>query len=79
MLPGGTPIAAHFHISRTITRRAERLVAKLIDIEPYTNPFTMQYLNRLSDLFFVLARKANDDGRKDILWVPGRNIQQNEE
>lgn len=71
VLPGGTPLAAEFHIGRTIVRKSERIVAELIDIEPYTNPFTMHYLNRLSDLFFVLARIANDEGRKDVLWQPG--------
>ncbi len=72
VLPGGTELAAQFHLCRTIVRRSERLVAELIDIEPFTNPYTMQYLNRLSDLFFVLARVANDEGKKDVLWVPGR-------
>ncbi len=72
VLPGGTPLAAEFHIGRTMVRKSERIVAELIDVEPYTNPLTMQYLNRLSDLFFVLARVANDEGRKDVLWQPGK-------
>jgi len=72
ILPGGSELAVEFHISRTIVRRAERLVAELIDIEPYTNPFTIHYLNRLSDLFFVMSRIANNNGKDDILWIPGR-------
>ncbi len=76
ILPGGGALGAEFHMGRTIVRRAERLVAELIDIEPYTNPFTIHYLNRLSDLFFVMARVANNNGASndasDVLWSPGR-------
>lgn len=72
VLPGGTPAAAHLHHARTIVRHAERLVARLRETEPEaTNPQAMVYLNRLSDLLFVLARVANDDGRTDVLWKPG--------
>jgi cob(I)alamin adenosyltransferase len=71
ILPGGTPLSAALHIARTVTRRAERLVAALIEAEPDTSPETLRYLNRLSDLLFVLGRVANAGGTKDILWVPG--------
>ncbi len=71
VLPGGTPLSAAFHVARTVTRRAERLVAELAAAEPDTNPEAVRYLNRLSDLFFVLARVANNQGAKDVLWVPG--------
>ncbi|MDB5622888.1 MAG: cob(I)yrinic acid a,c-diamide adenosyltransferase [Devosia sp.] len=71
VLPGGTPLSAAFHIVRTVTRRAERLVVELAAAEPDTSPEVIRYLNRLSDLFFVLARVANNQGTKDVLWVPG--------
>jgi cob(I)alamin adenosyltransferase len=62
------------HLARTITRRAERTVTTLLEIEPDTTSIvTMQYLNRLSDLLFVLARAANNNGQSDVLWVPGKN------
>lgn len=70
ILPGGSPAAAHFHLARTVCRRAERSLVTLIAVEP-VNPQVLIYLNRLSDLFFVLARIANDDGKKDVLWIPG--------
>ncbi|HEX3814122.1 MAG TPA: cob(I)yrinic acid a,c-diamide adenosyltransferase [Mycobacteriales bacterium] len=70
ILPGGTPGAALLHQARTIARRAERSAWALLDAEPdRTNVLTAQYLNRLSDLLFVLARAANPDG--DVLWRPG--------
>lgn len=75
VLPGGTPVAADLHLARTVTRRAERAVAALVHAEPdSTNPLAMIYLNRLSDLLFVLARIANTPpfgGDGDVLWVPG--------
>lgn len=72
VLPGGSPLSAHLHLARTITRRAERRVSDLILREPgAVNHEAMLYLNRLSDLLFVLARVANDDGRADVKWVPG--------
>jgi cob(I)alamin adenosyltransferase len=72
VLPGGTPVAAHLHVARTVCRRAERLVAELGVAEPgAVNPEVLRYLNRLSDLLFVLARAANDGGRGDVLWCPG--------
>ncbi|QOR38272.1 cob(I)yrinic acid a,c-diamide adenosyltransferase [Billgrantia diversa] len=72
ILPGGTALAAHLHLARTVTRRAERLVTALM-IEQSVNPEVLRYLNRLSDLLFVLARRANGNGDNDVLWVPGAN------
>ncbi len=72
VLPGGTPLAAHLHMARTIVRRAERLVVELVLNEPAGNAEVMIYLNRLSDLLFVLARVANANGKADVLWTPGR-------
>jgi cob(I)alamin adenosyltransferase len=72
VLPGGTPLAAALHVARTVTRRAERDVVSLLHNEAKsTNPETVRYLNRLSDLLFVLGRVANDGGKGDVLWVPG--------
>jgi cob(I)alamin adenosyltransferase len=70
VLPGGTPAAAWLHLARTVCRRAERAVVTLARAEPL-NPHAVVYLNRLSDLLFVLARAANGDGAQDVLWVPG--------
>jgi len=72
ILPGGSPLAAHLHLCRTITRRAERCVVELATMES-VNDAAVKYLNRLSDWFFVAARIANDEGRADVLWVPGAN------
>jgi cob(I)alamin adenosyltransferase len=72
ILPGGTPAAACLHLARTITRRAERLVSQLAREEP-TNPEALKYLNRLSDHLFVLGRRLNDGGARDVLWRPGAN------
>lgn len=72
ILPGGTPLAAHLHICRTVSRRAERLTVELSTQEKIS-PAAVKYLNRLSDWFFVAARMANDKGREDVLWVPGAN------
>ncbi|MGY2084636.1 cob(I)yrinic acid a,c-diamide adenosyltransferase [Blastococcus sp. SYSU DS0539] len=70
ILPGGTPLAALLHQVRVVVRRAERSVWALLEAEPErTNPETARYLNRLSDLVFILGRVANPDG--DILWEPG--------
>jgi cob(I)alamin adenosyltransferase len=71
ILPGGTSAAAWCHIARTVCRRAERDVVTLARDEPI-NPHVIIYLNRLSDLLFVLARICNHDGADDILWVPGK-------
>ncbi len=74
VLPGGSELAARLHVARTVARRAERIVVALLDLdEAGTNAETVKYLNRLSDLLFVLARHANDRGRSDVLWVPGAN------
>jgi cob(I)alamin adenosyltransferase len=70
VLPGGSIAAAHLHWARTVCRRVEIGVLHLADAEP-VNPQATIYLNRLSDLLFVLARAANNDGRADILWKPG--------
>lgn len=72
ILPGGTPGAAFLHQARTICRRAEIGVQALAELERI-NPLSLIYLNRLSDLLFVLARQANDNGQADILWKPGEN------
>ena len=72
ILPGGTALAAHLHLCRTVARRAERLTVELATVEA-VNQAAVKYLNRLSDWFFVAARIANDDGRTDVLWVPGAN------
>ncbi len=72
ILPGGAALAAHLHICRTVSRRAERLVVELATMES-VNQAAVKYLNRLSDWFFVAARIANDDGKADVLWVPGAN------
>jgi cob(I)alamin adenosyltransferase len=70
ILPGGTPAAALLHQARVVVRRSERSVWALLAAEPdRTNPETARYLNRLSDLVFILARVANPEG--DILWEPG--------
>jgi cob(I)alamin adenosyltransferase len=71
VLPGGTSPAAWCHLARTVCRRAEREVVTLMRTEP-VNPQALIYLNRLSDLLFVLARTFNDNGNKDVLWVPGK-------
>ncbi|MBL8999615.1 MAG: cob(I)yrinic acid a,c-diamide adenosyltransferase [Phycisphaerae bacterium] len=74
VLPGGTPMAAALHAARTVVRRAERLAVSLAAASrETTNPECVKYLNRLSDLLFVLGRLANDAGRGDVLWVPGKN------
>lgn len=72
VLPGGTAAAAHLHLARTVTRRAERLVVALAETET-VNPAVLRYLNRLSDHLFVLSRWVNDKGARDVLWIPGAN------
>lgn len=71
VLPGGQPAAAWCHLARTVCRRAEREVVSLARAEPI-NTEVVVYLNRLSDLLFVLARVLNDQGKADVLWVPGK-------
>ncbi len=70
ILPGGTPGAALLHTARVVTRRAERSTWALLEADAQrTNPLTARYLNRLSDLLFILCRVANPAG--DVLWKPG--------
>ena len=69
---GGSWTAAWCHLTRTVCRRAERDVVTLMHSET-VNPQVLIYLNRLSDLLFVLARAFNGQGRDDVLWVPGQN------
>jgi len=73
VLPGGSPLAAWCHLARTVCRRAERDVVTLAQTEA-VNPQVIIYLNRLSDLLFILARVLNDNGKQDVLWVPGKTI-----
>ena len=70
VLPGGSEASALLHIARTIVRRAEREITELAFQEPIT-PAVIRYVNRLSDLLFVLARVENDAGASDVLWHPG--------
>ncbi len=72
VLPGGSALAAHLHVCRTVARRAERLAVDLTTTQE-VNPVVIKFLNRLSDWFFVAARVANDGGQGDVLWVPGAN------
>lgn len=70
ILPGGSALAAHLHVCRTVARRAERLATELA-LDSDVNQHAIKYLNRLSDWFFVAARVANNNGKDDVLWVPG--------
>ncbi|PQO22576.1 ATP:cob(I)alamin adenosyltransferase [Rhodobacteraceae bacterium WD3A24] len=72
ILPGGTALAAHLHLCRTVARRAERHAVELAETQE-VNSAAVRYLNRLSDWFFVAGRMVNDNGRGDVLWVPGAN------
>jgi cob(I)alamin adenosyltransferase len=72
ILPGGSALAAHLHHARTVARRAERDITRLAGIEQ-VNPLAIKYINRLSDHLFVLARRVNENGARDVLWVPGQN------
>ena len=72
VLPGGTAAAAHMHVARTVSRRAERSTWAALDAyHGGMNPLTATYLNRLSDLLFILSRVANHDSHGDVLWKPG--------
>ncbi|AVA23169.1 MULTISPECIES: cob(I)yrinic acid a,c-diamide adenosyltransferase [unclassified Rhizobium] len=74
ILPAGSPASAHIHLARTVARRAERLTVALSRSEgERVSPAALKYINRLSDFLFVAARHANDQGRADVLWVPGKN------
>jgi len=72
ILPGGTPSGAHLHLARSVCRRVEIDVYRLMERDTI-NPQVAMYLNRLSDLLFVMARICNDNGSADVLWVPGSN------
>jgi len=72
ILPGGSEAAARVHIARASVRMAERRAVALADADA-VNPAALAYLNRLSDLLFVLARAINGNGAGDVLWVPGQN------
>ncbi len=71
VLPGGTPAAAALHLARTVCRRAERDAVRLVEAGETVSPPAMRYVNRLSDLLFVAARFANDQGQADVLWKSG--------
>lgn len=74
VLPGGSPAATALHIARTVARRAERLIVALNGKQDeIVNPAALRYINRLSDLLFVAARAANENGKSDVLWVPGKD------
>jgi cob(I)alamin adenosyltransferase len=73
VLPGGSALAASLHVARTVVRRAERLAVEVLNTEADVNAELIKYLNRLSDLMFVLARVANSNGQNDVLWVPGQH------
>jgi cob(I)alamin adenosyltransferase len=70
VLPGGSAASAHLHHARTVTRRAERDIVRLTS-EESVNPSMIRYVNRLSDLLFVLGRFLNDKGKEDVRWKPG--------
>ncbi|PBC11065.1 cob(I)yrinic acid a,c-diamide adenosyltransferase [Mesorhizobium sp. WSM3859] len=74
VLNGGTPAAAALHLARTVARRAERLMVALAqDPTEHVNREALKYINRVSDFLFVAARAVNDNGKADVLWVPGKN------
>ncbi|MGD9737832.1 MAG: cob(I)yrinic acid a,c-diamide adenosyltransferase [Bauldia sp.] len=74
VLPGGKALAAALHVARTVARRAERDMVRLLAEPGETlSPPAIRYINRLSDLLFVAARWANDKGAADVLWIPGQN------
>ena len=72
VLPGGSEAAAYLHLARTVVRRAERLMTELAETEA-VNAQALKYVNRLSDHLFQLARRLNENGKIDVLWVPGAN------
>lgn len=74
VLPGGSPASAALHLSRTVARRAERLMVALAqNPDEHVNRDGIKYMNRVSDFLFVAARAVNDNGNADVLWVPGKN------
>ena len=72
ILPGGSEISCWLHVARTVARRTERSISKLSD-NSQINKQSLMYINRLSDFLFVVSRVTNDNGKADILWVPGEN------
>ena len=72
ILPGGSEISCFLHVARTVARRAERSISKLSD-NSQINKQSLMYINRLSDFLFVVSRITNDNGKADVLWVPGKN------
>ena len=72
ILPGGSEISCWLHVARTVARRAERSISKLSDSNQ-VNKRSLMYINRLSDFLFVVSRITNDNGKADVLWVPGEN------
>lgn len=72
VLPGGSPASAALHLARAVARRAERS-ATAFAAEERANRHALTYLNRLSDLLFVMARRMNDNGARDVKWTPGAN------
>jgi cob(I)alamin adenosyltransferase len=74
VLPGGSQASAALHLARTVARRAERLIVELSGIDgEIVSAAAVQYINRLSDFLFVASRSVNDNGARDVLWVPGKN------
>ncbi|KAF0097793.1 MAG: hypothetical protein FD163_112 [Hyphomonadaceae bacterium] len=73
ILPAGSALAANLHVARTVARRAEREIAALMERGEKISDAAFQYVNRLSDLLFVAARRANDNGKADVKWVPAGN------
>ena len=74
ILPGGSALATHVHVARTLTRRAERQIAELSAMDDeVVSAEALAYANRLSDWLFVAGRAANNDGVDDVKWVPGAN------
>lgn len=74
VLPGGSPASAALHLARTVSRRAERQMVELSQRpDEIVTPAALKYINRVSDFLFVAARVVNDNGAKDVLWVPGKN------
>ena len=74
ILPGGSALATHLHVARTLTRRAERMIAQLSAMpDEVISPQALAYANRLSDWLFVAGRVTNNNGADDVKWVPGAN------
>lgn len=75
ILPGGSPLAAHLHLARTVCRRAERDAIRAVEADKGLSAVALRYLNRLSDHLFVAARRANANGADDVKWKPGATRQ----